>query len=229
MTARRLASAAWGTLIAAAVALGALYVGQLAGPRQGGFLPGSFLTHSFMLLASVGIIWLWPGRGFADFGFARGTYRFRPRILLWVLPTAALSLMSMLASTSGEGHSVIEGRTQLQLVVFVWLYASVCEEVLARGLLQSLVAGPDRVLGDRRTFSMPILMSALFFGAMHLVLIGSMGPAAGVSIVLATLLGYVAARYRASTGSLIPAIMVHALFNVGGMLPGWVVGWFGRG
>jgi membrane protease YdiL (CAAX protease family) len=38
-------------------------------------------------------------------------------------------------------------------------------------------------------------------------------------ILLAMLLGLVAARYRERTESLLPAIIVHALFNMGGMLP----------
>ena len=205
-----------------------MYVGKLGGPRQGDFLPGSFSTHSVMLLASVGIIGLWPGRSFAAFGFTRGTYRFRPSILLWVLPTAVLSLMSRLAPTPPEAESIIAGQSHLQLVLFVWVYASVCEEVLTRGLLQSLVAGRSRAEEVSTRFSMPVLVSALFFGAMHLVLLESMGPYAVAPIVLATLLGYLAARYRESTGSLIPAVIVHALFNVGGMLPGWIVDWLGR-
>ena len=44
-------------------------------------------------------------------------------------------------------------------------------------------------------------------------------------ILLAMLLGLVAARYRERTGSLLPAIIVHALFNIGGMLPLWVIQW----
>jgi membrane protease YdiL (CAAX protease family) len=127
-----------------------------------------------------------------------------------------------------ESESAIPGQAQLQLVVFVWIYASVCEEVLTRSLLQTLVTGRDTGRGAPARFSMPVVVSGLFFGAMHLVLIDSMGPAAAVPIVLATLLGYLAARYREATGSLIPAVIVHMLFNVGGMLPGWIVGLFGR-
>lgn len=225
MVRNRLIESLRGIAITAAVALGALYVGWLAKLPQDGFVPGSFVTHSFMLAASLLIIWLWRGRRLADFGLTRGRYRFSPRILLWVLPTAVLSLMSALAPRLGESESAITGRTELQLIVFVWIYASVCEEVLTRGLLQSLIGGWGIASGRAARFSVPVLVSGLFFGAMHLVLIRSMGATAAVPIVLATLLGFLAARYRESTGSLIPAIIVHALFNVGGMLPGWMIGW----
>jgi membrane protease YdiL (CAAX protease family) len=216
-----------GIAIAAAVALASLAVEDLAAMPPDGFVPGSFVTHTFMLAASILIIWLWPGRSFSDFGFTTGTYRFRPGILLWALPTAALSLLGALASRTGGVPSVVAERSYLQLILFVWVYASLCEEVLVRGLLQSLLG--KRRAGSRGSpaFAMPIVVSALFFGAMHLVLVDSMGPAAAVPIALATLLGYVAARYRESTGSVIPAVIIHVLFNVGGMLPGWIVGWFG--
>jgi len=229
MTRRLFIEAVRGIAVAAAVALGALYLGWLAKLPESGFVPGSFVTHSVMLVASVGIIRMWPGRRFADFGFTWGTYRFRPRILLWALPTAVLSLAGALASGKSESGSAVTGmQSHLQLVLFVWIYASVCEEVLTRGLLQTLVAGTNEGRRAPARFSMPVVVSALFFGAMHLVLLGRMGPAAAVPIVLATLLGYLAARYREATGSLIPAIMVHALFNIGGMLPGWIIGLFGR-
>jgi membrane protease YdiL (CAAX protease family) len=72
---------------------------------------------------------------------------------------------------------------------------------------------------------MPVLVSGLFFGSMHIVLVKSMGLAAIPIIVLAVFLGLVAARYRERMGSLLPAIIVHALFNVGGMLPLRVSQW----
>ena len=211
--------------LTAAVALFAMYAGRQAPLPEDGFVPGSFITHSVMLGLSLAIVAVFfPGR-FSDFGFTRGTYRFKPSILLWVLPTAALSLMSLLAPGRSGSMPVLDGRTELQLLLFVWIYASICEEVLTRGLLQTLisnVAGSAPAVGR---FSMPVIVSGLFFGAMHLVLIDSMGPAAVVPIVLAALLGFLAAWYREATGSLAPAVIVHVPFNVGGMLPGWVIHW----
>jgi membrane protease YdiL (CAAX protease family) len=46
---------------------------------------------------------------------------------------------------------------------------------------------------------------------------------------MATFLGLVAARYREKTGSLLPAIIVHALFNIGSMLPLWTILWLRGG
>ncbi len=216
---------ALGLAVSAAVALVALYAGQVAPLSDDGFVPSSFVTHSVMLALSIGIIRLACRRRLADFGFTRGTYRFRPTILLWVLPTAVLSLLSTVVSGGPEPTDVLVGRAELQLVIFVWVYASICEEALTRGLLQTLISGDSRARPKAARFSMPVVVSGLLFGAMHLVLIDSMGPMAAVPVVLATLLGFLAARYREVTGSLIPAMIVHALFNVGGMLPGWIIRW----
>jgi membrane protease YdiL (CAAX protease family) len=120
------------------------------------------------------------------------------------------------------------GFTALQTILFIWIYASISEEILTRGLLQGYlsIAGRD-VAGtsSRFRFSLPVVTSALFFGAMHAVLIPAMGPGAIPIIVLATGLGLVAGHYRERTGSLLPAIIVHALFNIGGTVPTWVVLW----
>jgi membrane protease YdiL (CAAX protease family) len=224
MTRARILKVVLGIALSAGVALLALYTGQLVKLPEGSFVPGSFVTHSVMLGASLALILIFSRGRLAAFGFTWGSYRFRPIILVWALPTAALSLLSMLSPEPARGPGVLAGQSQLQLVLFVWIYASVCEEVLTRGLLQTLISGPAASGGPAR-FTMPVVVSGLFFGAMHLVLLRSMGPPAVVLIVLATLLGFLAARYREVTGSLIPAIIVHALFNVGGMLPGWIIGW----
>ena len=76
-----------------------------------------------------------------------------------------------------------------------------------------------RVRLGRWTPSVPVLTSALFFGAMHVVLWPILGPAALVVICLAAILGLIAGHYREKTGSLIPAILIHAFFDIGGTLP----------
>jgi membrane protease YdiL (CAAX protease family) len=211
--------------IVIAVDLVAVFAPRWIGGPKDGFVPGSFVTHSLMLGLSLLIVWVFHRGRFADFGFTRGTYRFDPKILLWALPTAVLSLVSALAAPSGKPEAMLPGFSKLQLVLFVWIYASVCEEVLTRGLLQTLLTKCLGAGSGARRLSTPVVVTAFFFGAMHVVLIPSMGPAAAVPIVLATLLGLLAGKYRESSGSLIPAVIVHALFNVGGMLPGWIVGW----
>lgn len=204
-----------------AVALVALLAGRMTPLPRDGFLPGSAVTHTVMLLLSLVLMVVVSHRPLASFGFTRGSWHFRPTILLWGLPTACLSVLA-LAAGPGDAPAAPFAGSRLQLVLLVWVLASVSEEVLTRGLLQSLVAMNLPPSSKSSIWNLPVVISALFFGAMHLVLIESMGPMAVVPIVLATFLGFVAARYRQSSGSLIPAVIVHALFNAGGMLPGWI-------
>ena len=212
--------------LAAAVVLAAQYAVRLVGVPPASFFPPSFVTHSVMLALSVAAMWLLSKGRLDLYGITRGTYKFSPRILMWFLPMAALSLASTVASPRGLGAGSPFELSKSQIVVFVWIYASISEEVLTRGLLQTLLGGNSRVeAGAPRKLSMPVIVSALFFGAMHIVLVKSMGPAAVLVILLAVFLGLVAARYRERTGSLLPAIIVHALFNIGGTLPIWVIQW----
>lgn len=211
--------------LAAAVCLAAMYAGRIVRLPLASFFPSSFVTHSLMLALSIAAMLL-ISKGRLDlYGFTKGAYKFSPRIFLWVLPMAVLSTVQAVAS-HGQGTGGPPGFTKLQLVVFVWVYASICEETLTRGLLQTLLSRNSRVeAASPRRLSMPVVVSGLFFGAMHIVLVKSMGLAAVPLILLVTFLGLVAARYREKTGSLLPAIIVHALFNIGGMLPLWVIQW----
>jgi membrane protease YdiL (CAAX protease family) len=199
---------------------------RIVGVPPASFFPPSFVTHSVMLALSVAAMWLLSKGRLERYGLTKGTYKFNPRILMWVLPTAVLSIVSTFASPVGRGTSGFGELTKLQLVVFVWVYASISEELLTRGLLQTLLTGDSRgEVPARRRLTMPVLVSGLFFGSMHIVLVRSMGTAAVPVILLAVFLGLIAARYRERTGSLLPAIIVHALFNIGGMLPLWVIQW----
>jgi len=211
--------------LATGVCVVALYAPKIVRVPAGSFFPSSFVTHSLMLALSVAAIWL-ISKGRLDlYGFTKGAYRFSPRILWWALPTAVLAIVSALASHGQTPRGLID-LTKPQILVFVWVYASICEEVLTRGLLQTLLTRrAEAGAASSRWLSMPVVVSGLFFGAMHIVLVKFMGFGAIPVILLATGLGLLAAHYRERTGSLIPAIIVHALFNIGGSLPLWVVQW----
>ena len=102
---------------------------------------------------------------------------------------------------------------------------------MARGLLQSWLSAltQSRVRLGRWTLSAPVLTSAGFFAAMHVVLFSKLGPVALVVILLAGILGVIAGHYRETTGSLIPAILVHSFFDIGGTLPPWISVWLRHG
>jgi membrane protease YdiL (CAAX protease family) len=192
------------------------------------FLPSSFITHTSVWVLSILLIAIVSRGRLETYGLTGGSFRFTPRILLWMVPTAVMSVMGFAASRSGGEIQEVVGLSKLQNIIFVWVYASVSEEIFTRGLLQSFLS-PLRKYGispfNRGRLSVPVLFSGLYFGGMHIVLIDRLGPAVVVTIVLTTFLGLVAGHYRERTGSLVPAIIIHALFNVGGMLPMWLLNW----
>ncbi len=190
----------------------------------GSFVPSPSVMQTIFLVLCVAAMLLISRGRLAVFGFTRGSYAFSLRILWWVLPLAVFSLMGAFASP--HAHFLID-LTKAQTIVFVWLYSSFCEETLVRGLLQTLLARSAEAAG--RGMSMPVLVSGLFFGAMHLMLIRLIGPAAIPIVLMAKYLGLVAAYYKEKTGSLLPAILLHALFNIAGTLPFWTILWLRAG
>ncbi len=213
-------------ILGLAISVVTLAVPRLLGITQAGpAWLGAFITHSCMWILSIAVILLLNHGSLTNYGFTKGSFRLGGKIFLWVIPTAVLSVLGFVATRMGAPAKPGLGFSPLQSIVFVWIYASTVEEIFTRGLLQSYLSpltGYGINLSKKLHLSLPVLFSGLYFGLMHVVAINKLGPPV---IVLTTLLGLVAGYYREKTGSLIPAIIIHALFNVGGMLPMWLLSW----
>ena len=183
------------------------------------------LTHSIMWILSLVVIGLLSRGNLASYGLTQGDFRLTGGIFLWVIPTAILSTLGFIVSRSGVEIKGGLGYSPLQTVIFVWIYASISEEIFTRGLLQSYLSplSPYGInLSQKLRLSLPVIFSGLYFGMMHIVAVKRMGPPL---ILFTTLLGLVVGYYREKTKSLIPAIIIHALFNIGGSLPMWILSW----
>lgn len=199
--------------------------GHLGATQAGPSWLGAFITHTCMWILSILMIMLLNRGSLISYGFTKGSFRLGGKIFLWIIPTAVLSVLGFVATRMGAPGKPELEFSPLQSIVFVWIYASTAEEIFTRGLLQSYLSpltGYGINLSKKLRLSLPVLFSGLYFGLMHVVAISKMGPPV---IVLTTLLGLVAGYYREKTGSLIPAIIIHALFNIGGMLPMWLLSW----
>jgi len=93
-------------------------------------------------------------------------------------------------------------------ILYFGIGAPIQEEVIFRGLMQSVLAR-SFVLHEVSAHTAPLIVAVLF-GASHLVV----GP---VTAVAALLLGIAAGEFRLWSASLLPAVIVHALFNLCGM------------
>ena len=213
-------------IIGVAIAGVALIVPSLLSTDKDAWWPPSFLTHTLMLLISFLTMVVMSGGRLSGYGFTRGSFHLSATILLWIIPTSILSVLQYVAIRSGATTSDLFHLSRVQTIIFIWVYASLCEEVFVRGLLQGYLSlsGTHKVVLIRRwPLSAPVLFCGLFFGAMHVVLWTKMGPLAIVPMILATGLGVVTGYYREKTGSLIPGVLIHGLFNIGGSLPLWIL------
>jgi membrane protease YdiL (CAAX protease family) len=155
--------------------------------------------------------------GFDALGFRR------PAVALWgrtIGGGLALGFLSTLAMifVGATGMSTVIGKYSFAaLVLWVWIVSSMSEEVFCRGWFQSVTGA----VGAPPTFA-TLLPSALLFGGMHLLLIGSGVEIRTVVAVVVgtTLLGLLAAWARAKSTSLYPSIAAHVAFNVGGVIGG---------
>lgn len=150
--------------------------------------------------------------GISEFGFSIPKFRYVELAALLGLPLAfAVGWLGHLFPSKGPIDT--SGFPLWMLWLYFGVGASIQEEVIFRGLLQSFLEQrwTTRFLVFRASLSPAVLFTATLFGIIHL---GS-GPTV---IAGAILLGLVAGELRRRSGSLLPAVIIHALFNVPGLL-----------
>lgn len=198
----------------------------------GNFFPLNFYTKNvifkfFILLISLALILLTGKGNWKNWGFVRPVqFRFLKTTLVTIGIVLAALVAGNVIFTLVLGHLFPTGnntgfpphQSMVEMILTVWIWSSICEEVLVRGLVQGFIQDTGR-----RIFrlSVPVLLSGLFFGSMHLTLfLAGMGLWFVCMIVFfTTTVGILAAYYREKTGSLLPAIWIHFVANVVGSLP----------
>lgn len=120
---------------------------------------------------------------------------------------------------------ITQSLSPLQIIIAVWIFSTIGEEIFCRGFIQGLVKN------DQQGFSVAgiqisgaVFVSALTFGLMHstVFLMGGSLYTAITIICYTFLLGLVCGKIKEQNG-LRSAIWVHLAFNVGGMLTGIII------
>jgi len=183
------------------------------------------IKTGMILIALVGIAIV--GCGFRGAGFRRAA----EKGWAWraILLGASLGGMVTLVIffTPAQGMTFLRQLGLGGLVLWIWFYSSVAEEIFVRGRFQTALASNGTttvtVFGKKVTSS--VLASGLLFGTLHLSLIFHGVDWWTVAIVFlgTSLLGLIAAHLRERYESLLPAIFAHVAFNVGGTLVGIIV------
>jgi membrane protease YdiL (CAAX protease family) len=197
---------------------------------DGAVIQGTMLSASLALAA-----WLSRGRlskyGFrmARFGQLGGTL-LSGAIAAIAVHALRIGVSSVLPDVGG--HPSVAGASFGHTVITIWILASTSEEVLHRGLIQSFL-DPLRCRGVTLPgvrLTLPVVVGAVLFGTTHIMLLtlGATGVYVGLVVGSAIVLGLVAGYWRERTGSLVPAILVHVLFNVTGEVSDWIWGILAR-
>jgi membrane protease YdiL (CAAX protease family) len=199
-------------LLFAGVYVPAFIAASLFAPDEEAAVPWVVAVSLVAALLIMALLSRIAGYRFSAFGFGPPAVR----DMLWgvgwgVVIGLVLRLGSALLEVSGPFSE--ESFSRWQIIALFWVAAPIQEEVIFRGLLQGTLEGRMRktiALGGMR-LSIAALIIAVLFAVVHL----SVDPLVAVA---ALLLGLVAGHLRWRSGSLVPAVLVHALFNV---IPNW--------
>jgi membrane protease YdiL (CAAX protease family) len=187
------------------------------------------LSRSIFTVALCILIMLIVNKGkLTSYGFILGENVKYGKIILWsfiigiatmIITGVTVGILNSIFPTKGGEH--FASRYSIwETVLYVWLLASISEEVLTRGLIQGFLAPLSKhgFKAVKRFISLPVLISALFFGGIHLMLLTTgMNPyMVGAVVISCFILGILAGYVREKSGSLVPAIIVHLVFNIGG-------------
>ncbi|HZX70784.1 MAG TPA: type II CAAX endopeptidase family protein [Rhodanobacter sp.] len=178
-------------------------------------LPLGQMVPAVMLLSfaiACGLIALharrWQ-RGWNAFGFCLPRMRFLLYAFAWSIPCAAI--VALCVNQAGEPGPLAGLKIAPWLaMIYFGLIAPIQEETIFRGLLQTTLARRLSDPGGRGELCASLGVAVLF-AVIHL----AVGPLTALG---ALVLGVLAGEWRRRSGSLLPAIVCHALFNLAGIL-----------
>ncbi|MBE9467885.1 MAG: CPBP family intramembrane metalloprotease [Bacteroidetes bacterium] len=191
------------------------------------FYTKNVIGKFFMLFFSIVLILIVNKGKFENYGFSLPT---NVKYTKFIFVTIGICIASFILGNiiftgilshlfPTENTTSFPKQSILQMILTVWIWSTVCEEVFVRGLLQGFMQHLKSIKFLK--LSLPVIISGLFFGAMHLSLLKvGMGHWFVAFIVFnTTVIGLLAAFYREKTNSLITPIIVHFLANVVGTTP----------
>lgn len=183
--------------------------------RQARFLLAAFLFEGLLSVGAIGLGWLvgispWyraPGETFGVELLARdllwGLAATAPLVAVLLLEEHPLwrSLTDLKDQVSGLLHRLLHAATLPQLFILA-LLAGLGEELLFRGLLQT---GLAHLLPARFALVGSLLIASIIFGACHYL--------SHTYFVLATVAGLYFGLLMIVSGSIVPPIIAHALYD----------------
>ncbi len=185
------------------------------------FLGNAFYTYSTMLLLSV--LTLFILKKHVDYKISLPNLKklLKPIVFGFCasfIVNVSISLIIIISGNKIEGMEIITKMTPFEVIIFIFIYASVVEEILFRGFLLNILK-PMNAYGIMlfvRKICFPVIISAIMFGSSHLILITT---GAGFllllkTIIFTTIIGLVAGYYQEKYNNNAYAIAVHMSGNL---------------
>ena len=195
------------------------------------FIPSSFVGHVTMLLLSVVVIWIMnKGLNFR-IGIPKLKKTLKPFFIGVIIAIVINLLMYIITKLTGgtiTQHPLLPKLNALQTFLFVFLLASIAEELLFRGFFQNSLKSLNKsgITIFKCKFSFPVIMSAIMFGLAHLILIST-----GVDflfliriVLFTTILGIASGYYQEKYDNTSYAIIVHMGGNLTAILGALAMG-----
>lgn len=186
----------------------------------------SSIYKLFMVVFSFTIMIAIPGYTLKDFGFRRPE-KVNYFKILWVTFAIVIGgafvfgalYMGILNNIFGDGQQtpidLADEQSFLSIVLSIWIWSSLTEEIYTRGLFQSLIDNLKKYTFIK--LSIPVWLSGLLFGLLHFSLYSPDKLFFTLFIVTqTTILGILAAYYREKSKSIYPAFLIHILANIYG-------------
>lgn len=189
------------------------------------FIPPSFVTHSIMLVLSM--VFIYGLRIHVNYKISRPRFKevLKPIVygfLVSILANISISILTKSLGGEVEMHAALSDMTPLKFFVFVFIYASLAEELLFRGFLLNILRplNPMGIVLFKRKLSLSVIISAFAFGLAHLILIstGASGFFLMRIVIFTTLLGLIAGYYQEKYDNNAFAILVHMSGNFIGVI-----------
>lgn len=189
------------------------------------FLPSSFITHLVMLI--VAIVLICSLKNYVNYKISWPKFKTVLKPILFGFLTAVIVniLLFIIGSSIGieqESHFAFDIMSPVQIFLFIFILASVAEELLFRGFLQNILK-PLQSKGIKffkKHISLPVIIAALTFSLAHLILILSGAGAYFIfrTLIFTFILGLIAGYYQEKYDNNAYAIIVHMSGNFMGLI-----------
>ncbi len=185
------------------------------------YIPHSFISDTLILLFSSIVIYILRKSVNYKFSIPKLKNIFKPMLfslLIAITINVSFVLVENLLGIENDVHFELKQLSILQVFIFIFIYASITEEILFRGFLMNILSplNNKKINVFKIDLSFPIVISAFMFGLSHLILITT-----GASIlflvriiVFTTVVGLIAGYYQEKYDNNAYAIIVHMSSNI---------------